>query len=87
MEQEKLNDLTSVKPNKKSVQNGSKEGNNTKFKDLYPSQREALEKLSDWYNSKELEATVEGYAGTGKTFILRYFIQHIVNWEIFTIVS
>lgn len=86
MEQEKLNDLTSVKPNKKSVQNGSKEGNNTKFKDLYPSQREALEKLSDWYNSKELEATVEGYAGTGKTFILRYFIQHIVN-KTFTITA
>lgn len=79
MEQEKLNNLTSVKPLKNKALNGSKEGNNDKFRNLYPSQRIALEKLSDWYHSKELECTLRGYAGTGKTFILRYFLQHVVD--------
>lgn len=79
MEQDKLNNLTSVKPLKNKALNGSKESNNDKFRNLYPSQRIALEKLSDWYHSKELECTLRGYAGTGKTFILRYFLQHVVD--------
>lgn len=69
MEQDKLNNLTSVKPLKNKALNGSKEGNNDKFKNLYPSQRIALEKLSDWYHSKELECTLRGYAGTGKALL------------------
>lgn len=69
MEQDKLNNLTSVKPLKNKAINGSKEGNNDKFRNLYPSQRIALEKLSDWYHSKELECTLRGFAGTGKALL------------------
>ena len=69
MEQDKLNNLTSVKPLKNKALNGSKEGNNDKFRNLYPSQRIALEKLSDWYHSKELECTLRGFAGTGKALL------------------
>ena len=86
MEQEKLQALTSVKPLKVKGQNGSKSAENGKFKDLYPSQQTALEKLSDWYHSKELECTLKGFAGTGKTFILRYFIEHVVD-KSFTITA
>ena len=79
MEQSKLQSLTSVKNNKSKPSNGSKEGKFSGFTDLYPSQKIALEKLSDWYNSKELECTLKGFAGTGKTFILRYFLQHVID--------
>lgn len=61
-------------------------GNKIKDKTLYPSQEDALNKLYDWYKSDELEATLVGAAGTGKTFIMRYFIQHIVD-KTFTITA
>ena len=37
---------------------------------LYPSQERAVQQLEDWYKSNELFCTLEGYAGTGKTFIM-----------------
>ena len=53
------------------------EADNVKFphkEDLYESQYKGLQQLSDWWNSNELEATLKGYAGTGKTYLLKYFI-------------
>lgn len=46
---------------------------------LYNDQRKALDALYDWYHSDELECTLEGFAGTGKTFVLKAFINNIVN--------
>ena len=51
---------------------------------LYPSQERAVQQLEDWYKSNELFCTLEGYAGTGKTFIMKYFIENIIDktWTI-----
>lgn len=46
---------------------------------LYPSQIEALKQLNDWWNSPEKECTIEGFAGTGKTYLVKYFLKHVVN--------
>lgn len=46
---------------------------------LYKSQEQAINKLADWYHSKELECTLEGFAGTGKTYLLKYFIENVVD--------
>ena len=43
-------------------------------------QMEALDKLSTWYNTpKDHVFTLSGRAGTGKTYILKYFIDKIVS--------
>lgn len=39
------------------------------YSQLYPRQQQAIDKLSDWYFSNELECTLEGYAGTGKALL------------------
>ena len=46
---------------------------------FYPQQKEALGKLSKFLNSNDLEFTLSGYAGTGKTFLLNYFVNKICN--------
>ena len=46
---------------------------------FYPQQKEALEFLRQFLNSNELEATLSGYAGTGKTFLLDYFVNKMCN--------
>ena len=46
---------------------------------LHESQARGLQALSDWWNSNELECTLRGYAGTGKTFLLKTFIKTVVN--------
>lgn len=53
---------------------------------LYKSQIKALEQLQVWWNSSELEATLEGFAGTGKTYLIQYFIENVVN-KSFTITA
>ena len=53
---------------------------------LYPSQQLAASKLYDWWKSPSLEATLKGYAGTGKTFLLKHFINIIVD-KSFTITA
>lgn len=54
--------------------------------DLYPSQQLAASKLYDWWKSPSLEATLKGYAGTGKTYLLKHFINVIVD-KSFTITA
>jgi exodeoxyribonuclease-5 len=54
--------------------------------DLYPSQVQGLSKLVDWWRSAELECTLEGFAGTGKTYLLKTFITNIVD-KSFTITA
>lgn len=46
---------------------------------LFPSQAQALNELSAWWNSSALEATLKGVAGTGKTFLLKQFVTKVVN--------
>jgi len=47
---------------------------------FYPQQVLALNMLYDWYhNPMNFECTLKGFAGTGKTYILKYFIEHIVD--------
>ena len=53
---------------------------------LHKSQAEGLQALSEWWNSNELECTLRGYAGTGKTFLLKTFIKTVVN-KTFTITA
>ncbi len=48
-------------------------------KDFTNDQWKALEILSNWYNNKELVFTLQGAAGTGKTYLLKYFLNNIVN--------
>ena len=86
MDTSKLQNLTSVQPAKNNRITGKKEGKESNYRALYPSQQQALEKLSDWYHSNELECTLSGYAGTGKTFILRYFLENVVD-KSFTITA
>jgi exodeoxyribonuclease-5 len=48
--------------------------------ELKGSQLEAFNKLKAWYNDKNnLCFTLKGYAGTGKTFLLKYFIDNVVR--------
>lgn len=42
-------------------------------------QIEAINRLKVFMDSDELEFTLSGYAGTGKTYLLKYFIQHVCN--------
>lgn len=43
-------------------------------------QMEGLDRLTDWYNDpKELIFVLSGRAGTGKTYMLKYFVDKIVN--------
>jgi len=53
---------------------------------LYKSQQLAAKQLEAWWRSTELEATLKGFAGTGKTFLMKYFIEHIVD-KSFTITA
>ena len=79
MDADKLKDLTSVKANKNKPSARPKQAATGDYSQLYPGQQQAIDKLSDWYFSNELECTLEGVAGSGKTFILRYFLENIVN--------
>lgn len=72
IEQTINNQSASLKPAKKPKLSDE-------FSKLYPSQQDAVNRLADWYNSDELECTLNGPAGSGKTFILRYFIDNIVD--------
>lgn len=42
-------------------------------------QLEFLDKAEQWYYSDKLAFTLMGYAGTGKTYILKYFLDKIVK--------
>lgn len=44
---------------------------------LYPQQREAVTKMSEWFNSKSLEFTFSGSAGTGKTHTISVFLKTV----------
>ena len=76
---DELKKLEEAKKNKSSKVKSSNSINS-----LYPSQQKAIEQLTDWYQSNNLFCTLEGYAGTGKTFCLRYFIDNIIDksWTI-----
>lgn len=86
MDKDKLEGLQNIKPPKNNATKRSKQASMVNFDSLYPSQQEAMEKLDNWYNSKSLECTLCGYAGTGKTYILKYFLENIVN-KSFTITA
>ena len=86
MDKEKLEGLTNPHITKNSRSVKPKPAIPSEFSNLYPSQQRALNQLSDWYNSEELECTLCGYAGTGKTYILRYFLDNIVD-KSFTITA
>lgn len=86
MDANKLNTLTSVKPLRSNQSNKPKSSEKSKFSSLYPSQQIAIQKLDDWYHSDELECTLCGYAGTGKTHLLRCFLEEIVD-KSFTITA
>ena len=86
MDKEKLEGLTNPHSNKNNQSARPKSAFTTEYSNLYPSQQQALDRLSDWYNSNELECTLCGYAGTGKTYILRYFLDNIVD-KSFTITA
>jgi exodeoxyribonuclease-5 len=49
----------------------------------------AIEFLNDWIDSKELVACLQGYAGTGKTWLMGYWIAQLLkkykNWRIVVI--
>jgi len=53
---------------------------------LYESQAKALQELQNWWNSPTIEWTLKGFAGTGKTFLLKKFIEVVVN-KTFTITA
>ncbi len=47
-----------------------------------PSQRDAVLALTKWYNSNELICTLRGHAGTGKTYILDYFVNQVIKHSV-----
>lgn len=53
-------------------------GRNTR-PDLTNSQYNALELLTKWYKSNELECLLEGPAGTGKTYLVNIFLNEVVK--------
>ena len=54
------------------------DGRNTR-PDLTNSQYNALELLTKWYKSNELECLLEGPAGTGKTYLVNIFLNEVVK--------
>lgn len=48
-------------------------------KDLFESQKIALDALIKWWRSDELECTLTGSAGTGKTYLIKIFLQTFVD--------
>lgn len=44
---------------------------------LYPQQRQAMTAMFKWFESNDLEFTLGGYAGTGKTHVVSTFIKLI----------
>ena len=44
-----------------------------------PSQERAIEDFTNWWNSDSLIYTLTGAAGTGKTFLLKYLINHVMR--------
>lgn len=75
MDADKLKDLTSVKANKNKPSARPKQAATGDYSQLYPGQQQAIDKLSDWYFSNELECTLEGVAGSGKTLFLDIFLR------------
>lgn len=53
---------------------------------LYESQAKALQELQTWWKSDTIECTLKGHAGTGKTYLLKKFIEVVVN-KTFTITA
>lgn len=48
--------------------------------ELAPQQQEALTEIEQWFNEKSAPwYTLGGYAGTGKTFLVGYFYQHLME--------
>lgn len=47
---------------------------------LTPDQEDAYMQMKKWYNNKnETVFTLKGYAGTGKTYLLKYFLDTVVK--------
>jgi exodeoxyribonuclease-5 len=44
---------------------------------LFPQQREAITKLTEWFASDTIEFILKGYAGTGKTHVISTFLKII----------
>lgn len=70
MDADKLKDLTSIKANKNKPSARPKQAATGDYSQLYPGQQQAIDKLSDWYFSNELECTLEGVAGSGKALLM-----------------
>lgn len=86
MDDKKLEGLINVSPNKNNASDRKKQVIPAEYSKLYPSQQKAIDQLNDWYHSKELECTLSGFAGSGKTYILKYFLEYIVD-KSFTITA
>lgn len=50
---------------------------------LFPDQLKAIDQLKNFINDpKALEFTLAGSAGTGKTYLLKYFVNHVCNFAV-----
>jgi exodeoxyribonuclease-5 len=57
----------------------------TKPNILLDEQKICLDNLKKWYNSNELLYVIAGFAGTGKTYLLKYFINECLKYKLFCI--
>lgn len=56
---------------------------------LHPQQQQAIEFLDDWLSTKEQLACLQGYAGTGKTWLVGYWLKEVLDahprWNVYVL--
>lgn len=62
--------------NKEALLNSAKRINVEYFKEQ---QEDAINAIWQWWQSKSISFTLSGYAGTGKTFIMRHLVRYLIT--------
>jgi exodeoxyribonuclease-5 len=62
-----------------------KDTKHAKIRNPTDEQEICLDSLKKWYNSSELLYVIAGFAGTGKTFLLKHFIEECLKYKLFCI--
>ena len=65
--------------NKAALLNSAKRINVSYFKEQ---QEDAINAIWQWWQSSSITFTLSGYAGTGKTFIMRHLVRYLITEKV-----